>query len=194
MRIGNHVLLWRALTGKGGGLGARIASGLHIHNHGGGGPHKSTVGGSVESVVDRLLQQTNLAGLVLAVDETHGMYKVVLVRWQREGRRRDSKEEDDKDENHTQTKKDDSNSGMTVRAARVALTNVVRAKKMPLLAGDELLDVVRVVMEPQKITTVTRRTKSLPPSSCSASRRSAPRRSCWQAAVLASTDAEKFCF
>ena len=83
VRIGNHVLLWRASTGKGDGLGARVAGGLHVHNHGGGGPHKSAVGGGVENVVDGLLQQTNLAGLVLAVDETHGMYKVVLVRWQR---------------------------------------------------------------------------------------------------------------
>ena len=119
---------------------------------------------------------------------------MVLVCWQREGRRGDSKEEDAEDKNHAQTKKDESNGRMTVQAARVALTNVVRAKKMPLLVGNELLDVVRVVLEPQKITTVTRRTKYLPLSSCSALQQSAPQQSCWKTAGLAPTDAKKFCF
>ena len=40
----------------------------HVDDHGGGGPHKSAVDGSVESVVEGLLQQTNLEGLVLALD------------------------------------------------------------------------------------------------------------------------------
>ena len=60
------------------------------------------------------------------------------------------------------------NGGLTVRVAHVALTNVVRAEKISLLVGDKLLDVVRIMLEPQKIKTVTRRTKSLPLPSCSA--------------------------